>query len=520
MKAIVGFLLFIFLLTGCSPGYFVRQADREVESILKEKEKEISRQANPIAISDSDARTETTFLTLKDTLMMAARRNREYETRKEEVYLRALELTGRRFLYGWRSEGKGSGTWTNNGQAGWSAGVNWQLIRWLADGAEMSFDFTHNFLRYLTGDKTKSFQTIMQLNLLQPLLRGAGRRIFQEELTQADREVVYAVRSFLRYQRTFSVEVAKRYFRLLLAQNAVKNYLANYQFLAQTRERIEMMAQAGRLPPFQADQARQNELQAYQDWIVASNDYQRQMDDFKTFLAIPLSQPVELDKDIMDLLLIRGVTAPGFNLEECLRQAERHRLDLLTAADEVVDAKRKVAVAKDNLRSYLSLKIELESASEQAEKPTWKMSPPVSDIGLDLSLPFTRVSQRNVYRRALINLERKQREYLLKRDTIANEVRGAYLTFEETYRTYLNQRSSLSLAEKRVESTDLLLQAGRASTRDLLEAQEAYTRAKNALSQAMVNYQIAYLQLLSVTEMLEVDQTGVWKGDIYEKMVR
>ncbi|HQL65096.1 MAG TPA: TolC family protein, partial [bacterium] len=81
------------------------------------------------------------------------------------------------------------------------------------------------------------------------------------------------------------------------------------------------------------------------------------------------------------------------------------------------------------------------------------------------------------------------------------------------------QKNSLELATKRVESTDLMLQAGRATTRDLLEAQESFLDAKNSLSSAIVNYLISYLELLRDTEQLQLDDTGVWKGDLYEKII-
>ncbi|MCS7180780.1 MAG: TolC family protein, partial [bacterium] len=86
----------------------------------------------------------------------------------------------------------------------------------------------------------------------------------------------------------------------------------------------------------------------------------------------------------------------------------------------------------------------------------------------------------------------------------------------ESYQSYNIQLTSLKLAERRVESTDLLLQAGRATTRDLLEAQEAYLTAKNSLINSIANFILEYLNFLYATEKLEVDENGIWKGDINE----
>ena len=106
----------------------------------------------------------------------------------------------------------------------------------------------------------------------------------------------------------------------------------------------------------------------------------------------------------------------------------------------------------------------------------------------------------------------------MKKDQIKLEVLNAYRDLQESYQTYLIQKNSLELASKRVESTDLLLQAGRATIRDLLEAQEAYLNAKNNLSNAITEYLISYLKFLRDTELLELDERGVWKGELYEKI--
>jgi len=514
------FACLVLLVAGCSLTFYQSSADRQVEKILQEKQGEVKKSSGQIPGLSFQTQPETCFLKLKDALILAAKNNRDYQSRKENVYLKALELTGKKFQYSWQAEEKVSVGWQKDSGQQWAASSNFQLFKWLADGAQITLDMTKDFLQFFTGDKSKSFQSILQLNLLQPLLRGCGRRIVQEDLTQAEREVVYEMRSFLRYQRSFSVQVARQYFQLLLARDTLENNWANYLFLRQARERIEMLAESGRLPPLQADQARQNELQAYQSWLKAVNDYQSGLDSFRTFLSLPLNQPVVLDKEILNNLLAKGTPEPGREKTEFLQAALSGRLDLLTAADRVEDARRKVQVARDNLRNYLSLKVNLSSNTDESEHPTFSFLQPAYGAGFEFSFPFSRVQERNVYVESLINLERKQRDLFLTRDNIATEVAESYRRLQEAYQTYLIQKSSLALAERRVESTDLLLQAGRATTRDLLEAQDAFIRARNALSAAVVNYQITYLDLLCEAEMLEVDDTGVWKGDLYEKTTR
>jgi hypothetical protein len=80
--------------------------------------------------------------------------------------------------------------------------------------------------------------------------------------------------------------------------------------------------------------------------------------------------------------------------------------------------------------------------------------------------------------------------------------------------TFLSAESSVPLAEKRVESAALKLEAGRAETRDLLEAQEDLLQARNSRITALVDYQLANLDLFLDMEQLDVTENGVEPRDL------
>jgi len=73
---------------------------------------------------------------------------------------------------------------------------------------------------------------------------------------------------------------------------------------------------------------------------------------------------------------------------------------------------------------------------------------------------------------------------------------------------------SVTLARKRVESTELLFQAGRVNMRDVLEAQDALTRAENSRTQVLVSYRLDWLRLLLDMERLSVDPATLWTTDL------
>ena len=67
------------------------------------------------------------------------------------------------------------------------------------------------------------------------------------------------------------------------------------------------------------------------------------------------------------------------------------------------------------------------------------------------------------------------------------------------------------VAQKRVRSSNLFLEAGRAEIRDLLEAQESLFSAENALIEAVINYRNAELQLQADMGVLQVNDQGLWQ---------
>ena len=210
-------------------------------------------------------------------------------------------------------------------------------------------------LRYTTGDPRTSAVSLLTANFTQPLWRGAGQAIAQESLTQAERNVIYSVRSFARYHRTFAVSVATNYYRLLEQRSVVQNQYANYVSSVQSRRRSEKLAEAGRLPPFQVDQTRQAELTAKDGWLSAEESYRSSLDQLKIQLGLRADANVDVDTDELTKLVAAGIIHPKLTSENAVKQALALRLDLMNQRDAVADAGRKVDVAANGLGPDVSL---------------------------------------------------------------------------------------------------------------------------------------------------------------------
>jgi len=513
-KVLIGIFFIIFV--SCSPKYYENSADKEVYGIMKEKTEKAKKSKMPVKISE-DTQKETFILSFKEALLIASNKNKDYQTTKENVYLSILDLTYQRYLFKPNFTFEGDIKWNKTSDENKiSSNLNLNLIQKLSTAGNITFNIGEAILKYLSGDKEKAFQSILSMNLFQPLFKGAGKKIALENLVQSERNVIYQIRDFLRYQKSFSIDITKDYLNLFLYKKRMENYYTNYLNLKDTRERIEMLSEAGRIAPFQVDQARQNEFTAYQRWIDAQNLYYSSLDSFKIKLGLPPScNLVLMDKEIENLFE-NPLPEIKIDTEKFINYALENRLDLITEYEKVEDSRRQLEIALNNLKNEIGLSASIISSGETKENLNIDLNTPTYSLGIDFNIPFNKLPQRNEYKKAIIQYERAKRSFDKKVDTVKKEIIDSYRNLEESYQSYIIQLNSLKLAEKRVESTDLLLQAGRATTRDLLESQEAYLSAKNNVINSIVSFILEYLNFLYITEKLEVDENGIWKGDINE----
>lgn len=505
-----------------TPDRFREQADTQVYAILAAKSATTEGMPTqftiepgpPVALSPADA-TQPTVLSLGDAIRVGVQHSRRYQTERENLYLAALSLTSMRHRYDPIFFGDAAADVASRESIETLGGaIGFGVRRMLETGGDLSVSIVSNFLRYLSGgDYSDSAMSAFRASLTQPLLRGAGRRIALEPLTQAERNVVYAIRDFVRFRRSFSVGVAQEYYALLQRRDELENARANAESLRRDLDRSQLMAKAGMQPEFQVDQTKQNELAAQDRYVRAKEDYERGLDAFKITLGLPTEVRIEPDPAELVVLASKVVEPLDISVDLALRTALEQRLDLLTAHDRLEDASRRVYVAADALRPELDLLLSAGVDTEGESQPlNFRSSQPSGSAGLELELPLDRLDERNAYRRALIDVWAAERDLTERSDRITLEVRNALRRLEQAEQSYVIRDNSLALARRRVESVSLLQQAGQAAARDLLEAQEALLTAANAVTASLVDHYNARLDLLTAMESLVIDDYGLWAG--------
>lgn len=493
-------------------------------------------------------------LKLNEALQVAARNSRDYQTQKESVFRAALDLDledddFRNTWSGMLDALFSADTDDKTTVAGIESTDDLALTRTFKNGMTLTTSIAVDLVQLFTQDHASTSGLTGDASLSIPLMRGSGEFIVTEPLTQAERDTVYAIYTFERFKRNFAVRTASDYLDVLRQLDQVENAEANYRGLITASRRARRLADAGDFSEIQVDQAKQDELRARNRWISARQAYGRRLDAFKTQLGLPVDAKVELDPQGLEQLADttrKRLKAPAtppvapktptadapIVLEEpdpaqrgpyeidwgrAVRLALDHRLDLRTLLGRVFDAQRDIAVSADDLRADLTL-LGSASAGESrslssatTESARFRPEHGSYSVLIALDLPLERTAERNAYRGSILDFERTIRDVQQLEDQIKLDVRNGLRNLLESRETLRIQSEAVRVAMRRVKSTNLYLERGKAQIRDVLEANEDLLDAQNALTGALVDYRITELELQRDLGLLQVNEQGLWQ---------
>ena len=519
------------LLAGCSTASYRRTADKDAYGNVQRVEKALFGRTNaftidtpyssrkpadfwPAELIEERLRTNNRVLSLDAALDIAVNNSREYQTQKETLYRTGLTLESVRYAAGPTvvpySESNVEWSRSTDGTQASSATVNNGLgfTQLFKTGGRLSADLLSSIMLYYSGHPELSFSKISG-SLLQPLWRGFGANSDAvEAVTQAERNMVYAVRNFHQYQNSFALNVANDYFRILQQKDTIRSTYTNYLRRIDSTKRLE--ARADREALNNVQQARQAELTARVGYVNAIANYLTSLDQFKITLGLPLSEKLAL-KDA-DLVQVEKTGLVPALLDEttAYRLATKKQMLILNAIDQFVDSQRAVRIAADKLKPGLNLFADVSLQTQNNDYTTFNANDYQAAVGLQLDLPLDRVPLANRYRTAVINFESSLRTFTRQLDDLKNNIDRGVRTLAQRRQNYETEKSALVLASVRVDYTTMSQQAGRLEVRDLNDALDAFVAAQIAVTASLLNYQQARLQLMLDIGALDSAQPQFW----------
>ena len=381
-------------------------------------------------------------------------------------------------------------------------------------GARLAADFTSDFLRFVAGDRSIN-NSALAVSLVQPLLKGGGFKVTLENLTQADRDLLYSLRDFANFRREFVVGITSRYYGVLQARDTVRNNWVSYDGFRKNVEREEALAEEDRRTQTELGQLRQALLQAESQWVNAIRDYQNQLDEFKIELGLSIDEKVVLEEAELKKLKIED---PNIKREQAVDLALVSRPDLQTADDRIVDAERRIKVAKVELQAGLDAVATYDAISDPDDiTPNINFERSSWSAGLELDLPLDRKSERNFYRSTLIALEQAHRQRTLAGDQVRLQIYDDWRALEQAKRNFEISEMGVALAERRLEEQRLLAEIGDGEARDLVDAQRDLVNSLNQRTSTAVDHTLARLRLWQDMGILYINEDGSWVEKLEEE---
>ena len=367
-------------------------------------------------------------LDLASAVDVGVRNSRDFQLRREALYLSALDVTGERFLFKPRvSAGAGLDRGAQGADRGGpsedaSSSLDAQLRLGLVTGGEFIANLANTFLWDISGDGGEHPSSLLGFRFVQPLMRGGWRAIALEDLAQAERNFLANIRRMYQYQQSYYVEVvagrrlaggptrggggigsvaggsgssgsAGGFLGLLQDRQQIRNLEASVARLRDSHDQLAAAFEAGRINNrLQVDQAQQALYNAQSRLLQERSRQASSQDRFKMDLGLPPGLEVRLEADVLDRfeLVDPSITA--------LQDEVGTHLDRLRQAGQEAPP----ALLRETLAGFLTseagattalqqLDVELEELSKQLPKRKAQMESlgsreDLKGVGLDAGL--------------------------------------------------------------------------------------------------------------------------------------
>ena len=540
-------------MNGCSTKHYERSANREAASLIAEKTPLVANMDSGFKLEKSDPTDLTDLpkhetiepflgptgkselgariISLEKAVGLATKYNRRFLSQKEDLYLQALDLSLARFQYTPVFGGGADIAYTDrqriaentatgvdeitrektiNSNAG--LGFNW-LLR---TGGRIATDFSTDFVRFVSNDSQWLTSSALGATFTQPFLRGAGYRIAIENLTQAERNLLYALRDFTRFRKEFTVDIVANYYQILQNRDRVRNAFQGYESFKISVEREQARAAEGETPLSELNRLKESLLSTEQGWISAIRNYQLSRDRFKIDLGLSMDTSLILDESELDNLVIHH---PSITASQAIKASVETRLDLENVRDRLQDVERRIRIAADGLQADLDLTVSGNVSSRPGggfQLPDLDQRSWTASLGIDL--PINRKRERNNYRSALIAFDRAQRQYDQFVDQMKLDIQDGWRNLEQRRREFEISEVRVELSQNRREEELLKRELGLGLALDLVDAQNDLINSQNQRTSALISHTIARLGFWRDMGILFIKENGQWEELGYETL--
>lgn len=371
------------------------------DPVLREIQAKVAPDITPGYIASLKTEQRPYRITLEQSVELALFNSREFQDRREDLYIAALPVTEQRFSFAAQmfAGTQAARVWSGRDRVDpgnrWNIATEATVGRLFPTGGTLLFRFANEVVVSLTSDTPALSLSGMSLTFIQPFLLGGGYAVTLENLTQVERTLLYAIRSYARFRKVFyaAITVANDYtnnpyglagLSVNLGRGIGVNFTApsvgylptalraatltnekkNIEALEKNLKLINNLKEGGNSTQLQVIQAEQQLLTSLSDFLANSRLYQDQLDNFKLQLGVPTTLPIELDD-----APLRPMKKQMQTFDELYAQLAQFQLDAAVFeandTDETVRARWKKLLTESPLAKDTPFAKEYVQASER-----------------------------------------------------------------------------------------------------------------------------------------------------------
>lgn len=336
-------------------------------------------------------------------------------------------------------------------------------------------------------DLNPSYNSALVLGLRQPLLKGFGTEIQTAALRESQKQLEATVFQVDSEAANLAADVKVAYWRFYFALQNIEVQKLSLTLAKKLLEETEAKISAGKMALIDFFQPQSEVARREEQLITAERAVGTAEDSLKLLLNSrdwlaefeptdePAIEPVELD------------------LPTILNNALQNRPDI-KAADLIVEAaKIQEEKAKDDIRPDLSLIGNVGvSGTDRTYGDSIDRSVSNPDnlwlIGVNFSVPLENSTAKGLHQQAKANYSRARTSAEFLRQQIRRTVRTTLRDVELAIKAIDATRKTSLATKKRLEAEQAKFESGRATTLDVLAAQEAYSRALSQENLTIITY--------------------------------
>ncbi|MEP3481804.1 MAG: TolC family protein [Fuerstiella sp.] len=195
------------------------------------------------------------------------------------------------------------------------------------------------------------------------------------------------------------------------------------------------------------------------------------------------------------------------SIKEVVNLGIQYRHDLMNTRAQVMDSRRQVEIAANDLKARLDLNVSGDLVDQGG--PNDDLT-----VGVDFKTPIDQVAERNAYNNTLINYQRAKRAYLAQEDQVKQQIRNSWRQLRVSAEQLEIDRQTVRNAA--LQYDNIATSPNQSDNLSLLNALNTLLGAQNSLVNDWITYETTRLNIFRDMGIMNIDQSGLWQDSFYQ----